>query len=63
MLKEHVPFTGDWKSSVSVCVQGRRCVFVTLAVHPCVKVCTCVFLWSATGTDMGPQQVTGPRLL
>lgn len=45
--------------------KGRAyvCAYLPLRLCPCVKLCTCVFLWSATGTDMGPQQVTGPRLL
>lgn len=28
-------------------------VYLSLCLCPCVKVCTCVFLWSASGTDTG----------
>lgn len=51
------------KVSACVSVSGSRCVHLSLCSDLPVKLCTCEFLWSATGTETGPQQVNGHRPL
>lgn len=65
MLKERVPSTEDWKSKESECVLVFRVasVYLSFCLCLCVKLCTCVFLWSVTGTETGSREVTGLRLL
>lgn len=49
VLIERVPSVRDWKYSV----WAEAGVYLSLWWCPCSKVCTYVFLWSASGTDGG----------